>query len=286
MFRHRLRKLLALAVLTFFALLVARFVAGYFHDFDRTAISRQDSSYSPLRFESIAYDKALSNTKLPVAGVPLAQVDVFAKEARLMATTRQFERDEAAARAAIDGHEALVRIERKEGLKPRRSLQLVIRVPVERFDSLVEALRRIGEVDSFSVTKEDQSAEARQLLVERKSLENYRDALIDLRQAEGEVADLLALEERIQQLQAQVEQLNAELGRMIGEKSYHNVSYDLAEAIPFYVDEQAYPLAARIADTLVWTVQWYIIGLIVFWGGAVLLWAAWVVLFERKSPPS
>jgi len=50
---------------------------------------------------------------------------------------------------SIGAHDALVRIERMHGLKPHRTVPFVIRVPVEQFDGLVQALRETADLESF-----------------------------------------------------------------------------------------------------------------------------------------
>lgn len=273
------KRLVAFLILAFVLLLALRFVLGYFYEFERNQWGlgpavRESKSYL---FSSIEYDKAVYNNRQALADAPLAeqigQIEVFAKEARLTATTRDFQSAEADARAAIDQHEALIRIERKQGLKPDRSVQFVIRVAAERFAGLVDALRALAPLESFSVNKEDRSGQARLLIIEKQSLTDYRDSLQALRQADGEVADLLALEEKIQQIQRQIEQLQANVTGMVGQRSYHNISYDLAEKIPFFVDKDVYPVGARVADALLWTMQWYMLGALLLFVLLAVLWS-------------
>jgi hypothetical protein len=117
----------------------------------------------------------------------------------------------------------------------------------------------VAFLDSFQVVKEDKSEEAKKLLVEKKSLEEYRKALVALRKSAGKVDEFIALEGKIQDIQRKIEELDASIGKFAGTESFNNVSFDLGERMMFYVDPEAYPISARIADALLWSLKYYLL---------------------------
>ena len=284
--KNFIKKVLAILILLFAVMFVFRFVAGFFLQFEGTIQTSQSrESYIGSRFSEISYRKAVSSNlqKLSTEAsgyidTPISLLEVFAKEARMRASTARFESDESKARSAVNKFGALIRIERNEGLKPDRTLQLVIRVPESRFDGLVNDLRVIGAAESFQVLKEDKSEEAKKLLVEKKSLEEYRKALVSLRKAAGKVEEFVALEGKVQEVQKKLAELDASISGFAGTEAYNNVSFDLGEKMPFYIDPKAYPIWARLVDALLWTIKYFsiivflvaVVGLVI-WSGRTLL---------------
>jgi hypothetical protein len=283
------KKLIATLILLFVTIFVFRFIAGFFFKFERVInTSRSQESFIGSSFMDINYERAVSSNLRKVSteahgytDANIGLLEVFAKEARMRSSTAQFEVDESKTRSAVNKHGALIRIEKKEGLKPHRKLQLVIRIPESKFDALVNDLQSIGIPDSFQVSKEDKSEEAKKLLVEKKSLEEYRKALVALRKAGGKVEEFLALEGKIQEVQRKIEELDASIGRFAGTESFNNISFDLGEKMIFYVDPNAYPVSARIIDALMWTLKYYLV--LVFLAGAIgiIVWSGNTVLLRK-----
>jgi hypothetical protein len=282
------KKTIAILILLFAVMFIARFLAGFFYEFGRTDDqSRSRENFSWSSFSDIKYDKVVSSNIRQLSSGVLTSIDanvnlleVFAKEAQLRSTTEKFESDEGKTRSVINQYGALIRIEQKEGLTPYRKLQLVIRVSESKFDGLVRDLQKVGKQEYFQVLKEDKSEEAKKLLVEKKSLEEYLKSLIALRKSAGKVEEFLALEGKIQEIRRKVEELDAGIGKFAGTESFNNVSFALGENRPFFVDPNQYPVGARLMDALLWTVGYYF--LFVFLAGAagLIVWSGYIV-FRR-----
>jgi hypothetical protein len=285
------KKTIAILILLFAFMFFCRFISGFFHKFEGTineSNSRQTFGWG--RLSEISYKKdvssnmdkiAFSQRAYPEVGINL--VEVFAKEARMRTLTANFEADENICRSAVNRHEALIRIEKMEGLKPDRILQLVIRVPESKFDGLTKDLRNIGKINSFQVSKEDKSEEVKKLLVEKNSLNEYKNSLVSLRKAAGKVEEFLNLEGKIQEIQKKLEELDANIGGFSGKESFNNISFDLAENINFYVDPNAYPLSSRIVDALLWTVQYYFLILLLFAVIGALAWSGQMIFVRKEN---
>jgi hypothetical protein len=282
------KKTIAVLILLFAGMFIARFIAGFFCDFDRADDqSRSRERFDWARFSDIKYDKTVSSNirQLPSGvltfmGENINLLEVFAKEAQVRSTTDKFKSDEEKTRSVINQYGALIRIEQKEGLPPYRKLQLVIRVSENKFDALVRDLQGVGKKEYFQVLKEDKSEEAKKLLVEKKSLEEYLKSLIVLRKSAGKVEEFLALEGKIQEIRRKIEELDAGIGKFAGTESFNNVSFALGENRPFFVDPHQYPIGARLVDALIWSVEYYLI--FIFFAGAacLIVWSGYTV-FKR-----
>ena len=280
MMSSHLKKLLALLILVFVALFFIRFVTSYFVHYARNSASAPAREEAWLSgFVDISYEKSVSNNISKIAAVPqqlmsnFNLLEVFAKEARLRSATNQFDADETAVRAKVDQHGALIRIEKKEGLKPRRMLQLVIRVPESKFDGLVSDLQQVGTLKSLQVAKEDKTEEAKKLLVEKKSLEAYKNSLVSLRRSNGKVEEFVALESNIHEVQGKIEELDSRIGGFTGAESFNNVSFDLGEQSNLFGHAGSYPLRARLLDACIWTIKYYLLLLLLGAGVYLTLWS-------------
>ncbi|MEM6798120.1 MAG: DUF4349 domain-containing protein [Planctomycetota bacterium] len=274
-----LKKIAALLFLAFVALFVTRLLLGFVFDFkpDRTPSaplrSVSSGSYSDRgllkdyrrdyvnNYAALEAPAARSADTGPIAADLVAQLEVYTREARISGVTGAYDEDVAAALRVIQQHQAEVRLESVGGIKPYRTFNVVIRTPVEQFDACVAALREIGEINSFNVTKEDKSDEVRQRFAEREALREHVASLTKLRSTDGKVSDLVSLEAQIQTVQKQIQSLDIALGEFTQKASYNNVNFSLTEQIEFFVDEEAYPLSARLVAAFVWTLRWYFLGI-------------------------
>lgn len=265
----KFKKIFAALFLGFVLLLMLRFTLSFFIDFDGAGSGSGEGEYrgSFPSLKSIAYEKAVTNNLRQIASasdnaffidpVVLQQIEVYAKEATVNSITEDFDADEARAMGIIEKHQIKVRIEDSLGMKPERTLRMILKVPDAIFDDAVKDLKEIGKLSTFQVTKEDKSEEVRQLMSTKASLEAYKASLTELRKREGNVEEFIMLETNIQQVEKQIQDLGVSLGDYIQDVSYSNISYALVERINFYVDEDEYPLFARAVDALLWTIGWY-----------------------------
>lgn len=275
------RRAVALLFLAFVALFLVRLVLGFFIEFERHRPAGENyARRGAISFDFGSYRADIGNNvkslkgfalAAPAAAAPgvLAALDVYTREAKIGSLTTDYDADVARALEVIGTHDSEVRIESTSGVKPNRRFSVVVRAPEGRFDDCVAALREIGDLQSFEITKQDKSEEVRQKFAERDALRAYQESLAKLRSTDGKVSELTSLEQEIQKIEQQIQSLNVSLGEFTQEESFNNINFSLTEEIPFFVDEDAYPLPARIVAALVWTVGWYSAGVAVL----ALLWA-------------
>lgn len=286
-------RVLAVLFLTFVGLFLVRFVLGYFIEFDR--YSRDAVGFQAVAGLSmpskIDYHKAVSSNverfKEGSGGEftseQLAQLEVFAKEANLSGTTMAFDTDQERVREAIRENDATIRLERREGLRPRRSLQLVLKVPEDNFAVLTAQLKTVGKVQDMSVVKEDKTQEVKAIHARLAALQKHHDALAKLRGRDGTVDDLAELEQKILSVQQQLQQTRGQFGELVQAKSYHNILYSLQEVYRLPVGDEVYSLGERVLDALEWTIVWYFLAVFVV-GGIVLAVLSVRVLLPKHGP--
>ncbi len=249
--KKRIKKILALLLLVFLALFLFRLAYGY-----------KKVKTNQLEFVQVDVSETLlglrknyaSKKYKPVAGQPQAKMDQkYEKIADIGAMSTHFEREENSIRKQIADHNGLVQFEDKTGNKGHRKLNLVIGVPPEKFDSLYRRLTKIGEVQRKQITKKDKTNEYKELNAKKASLEKIRESLIQLKSKGGKIAEYIQLENRILDIDQQLQGLGVSLGNFDDENEFCTVKFSLTEG-----KEIAISLLQRVKVALEWTIITYL----------------------------
>lgn len=200
------------------------------------------------------------------AGAPRAvAVDQkYEKVAALRSETHAFERDEAAVRSSIQRHGALVQLEQSRGLAGHRALLLSIGVPPERFEAMLDEVRRIGALRAVQVDKTDKTNEYRDLQAHRASLEKARADLMALKDkaAGARIDEQINLANRVLEIEGEIQKLGVRLGEFDAENEFVTIRFSLEETrAPARIS-----IAHRIKVATVWSLQAYAaaLGLVFF----------------------
>jgi hypothetical protein len=205
----------------------------------------------------------------------LDRIHVFEKNAQLAMGTTEFADDVAHVRSALAEHQATVFHEKSSGLAPERRLTLQVGVHPDRFDALVDQLREIGHLDSISVTQRDRTAELRRLHAQRQSLKKHLEAVRKLRGGKNpSVEDELKVEQKIQDIEKELQTLSVQFGELLGEESFYNVYFTLFEYQPGGKLDRTSTLPRRLLHAFLWALQWWCAGV----AGVVVLAGTWVSL--------
>ncbi len=187
------------------------------------------------------------------------QIQVFEKRAQLATRTTTFDADAASVRAAMSEHKAVVISDNATGIEPDRQLLLAISVPPENFDAFVNQLRKIGILNSINVTQRDRTGEFRKLNAQRQSLKKYLDAILKLRGANNpSIDDALKLEQKIQDIEKDLQSVSVQLGDLLGKESYYQVDVTLREFQPGSKLDPTFTWPQRIMHGFAWAVAWWI----------------------------
>ena len=156
---------------------------------------------------------------------------------------------------------------------PQRRLTLEIGVHPDKFDALVDELRQIGRLQSINVQQRDRTSEFRQLQAKRQSLKKHMEAVLRLRGGNNpSIDDTLKVEQKIQDIEKELDALGVLLGDLLGKESFYQVNVTLAEFQPGGKLDRAYTIPQRLASGCLWAAAWEaaIIGAIAVAAGAYL----------------
>lgn len=103
------------------------------------------------------------------------------------------------------------------------------RIPAEKLDGFLNASSDIGNVASKSVSGRDVTQAYVDTNAQLTSLQAERDRLLDFMDKASSMDNLLKIEERLTQVQGQIEQLTAELKNMDSLISYSTVTVTIRE---------------------------------------------------------
>jgi hypothetical protein len=208
----------------------------------------------------------------------------YEKIASLVSRTDRFDDDEKTVRGLTTKHNALIQFETSKGLPGSRFVDLTIGVPPDRFDAMVAELKQVGEVTSIDVNKTDKTNEYKELQTKRASLEKTRDALNSLKSKGGSIEEFTNLENRIHEIDEQIQDTGVKLGEYDQENEFCTVRLSLMEK---GAGPPGISFRQRLAVALAWTIRYYTILLaLMFFGAALTLLV--VVILQRLNviPPS
>lgn len=248
----KLKNLILILVLGFVILFAFRMIYGY-------KVSTDDYSNQARLFDNISNTRrnyASKEYKIKSDNVSQSPVRVdqkYEKIAEISSKSAQFEKDENQIRLHIENTDALIQFEQKSGNKGFRTLVLVIGVPPENFDSLYNCLIKIGQVQAKQITKKDKTNEYKELNAKKASLEKIRASLIDLKSKGGKIEEYMDLENRILEIEQQLQDLGVSLGDFDDENEFCTVQFSLVEG-----KEVNISFMQRTKVSLEWTVKIYL----------------------------
>jgi hypothetical protein len=248
--KQRFLKLFGALVLLFVLLFLFRLAYGYTKTRDESEVSFRGSFSTgdtdmKRNYASDKYESKEGNTQTSVD-------QKFEKIADVSAHTPKFEADELKARKAVEQFKGLIQYEQKNGNNGNREMYLHIGVPPESFDALYQNLIQIGRVHAKQITKTDKTNEYKALNAQRLSLEQTRASLIELKAKGGKIDEYMNLENRILEIEQQLQDLGVSLGDFDDVNEFCTVKFSLFEG-----SVQKISLMHRIKVALEWTVGVY-----------------------------
>jgi hypothetical protein len=183
-----------------------------------------------------------------------AKVDQkYEKIGTLSSGTSDFERDEKQLHTLIQQHNILVQFEQRSGLSENRILDMALGVVPEKFDQVLEQIKNIGTLLSIQIDKSDKTNEYKELEAKKQSLEKTRSALSALKGQGGPVKELIELENRILEIENQIQGFGVSLGEFDEENEFCTVKFTLLET----ATQEKISFLQRIKVAFEWTVLYY-----------------------------
>lgn len=251
-FKNRLKKLIGVLLVLFVILFVFRLMYGYTKTLDSTPSgTRFFESISNVKrnYASKSYKVKSSKPSQSVVNVD----QKYEKIAEVRTKSTEFDNEEKLARQKVEQYKALVQFEQKSGNKGYRKLNLLIGVPPENFDNLYNDLIDIGKVQAKQITKKDKTNEYKQLNAKKASLEKIRNSLIELKSKGGKIDEYMSLENRILEIEQQLQGLGVSLGDFDDENEFCTVQFSLLEG-----KEVKISFIHRVKVALEWTIKFYL----------------------------
>jgi len=203
----------------------------------------------------------------------------YEKIGSLEATTEKFEESEKQARDIIKQFNALVQGEAVNSSDRLRGLHLTIGVPPDNFDGIVGALKTVGKLQNFNVTKTDKTNDFLELKAKRTTLEKTRDALVGLKTQGGKIDELVKLEQEILKLEGEIQGLGVQLGQFDKVNEFCTVRFSLSETL---VAKEPSPYLGYLVRSLSWASGVYLAWLGILAAGFLVVILLLILIDKSK----
>jgi len=107
--------------------------------------------------------------------------------------------------------------------------EITMRIPAEQFEDVITGLRRVGEVRSINISSEDVSEEYVDLRSRLKNWQAQEAILLDLMKNAKSVADSIAVQNNLSQVQMEIERITGRLNFLENRTSYATIRLYIAE---------------------------------------------------------
>jgi len=269
-------------------LYIAMFFSRMVYDF--TVYDSIDTGYTtPVYYSGEILAKTVNNyasLRMDTApgGAQFVLDQKYERIANIVTKTANYDADMGRFDDALKKYRAVVQIENRRGLAGSRRAEFTIGVRPDNFDEMHATLSGIGKLTSTTTTTNDKTYEYRQMLAERDTLERRMAGYEELRKHGGTIPDLLQLEEKIIEVEAQIQQQKIGLGEYSDENAFCTINYTIYEGTEIGALRRAW-------NTLVWTTSTYliIVAVLLFTAFAALLfawcWSKFKKLLHDKPAP-
>lgn len=175
----------------------------------------------------------------------------YERVASLSSKTSRFDSDLGLFWDEVERYSAVIQLENRRGLEGSRRADFVIGVSPDSFEAMEDALRQIGDITAFSVTKTDRTMEYRQLLADLQTLKLRLEGYQKLKEQSGSISEMLALEDKIIEVDGEIMQHELGLNTYRGENGLCTINFTLYEG-------NARTFFDRVWASLEWAAQVYI----------------------------
>ena len=129
----------------------------------------------------------------------------------------------------LGGYIAESRTTANEASGSQASATISVRVPAAAFEQLLAGASKLGDVRSTSTSGQDVTAQFTDIDAQLQALSQTRDQFLLVLGEAKNVGDILAVQDRITQVQTQIDQLNGQKKLLTDQTSYGTLSVTLLE---------------------------------------------------------
>ena len=278
MIKLSVKKKLLLLLFGFLILFISRLLFGYivYPDGYQTASNNALASMGNFVLDRKNYASkkvAYKSTRQQASNTTVDQK--YEKIGSLANISKEFEKSEKVLYRLIKEQELMIQLEQKFGLSESRQLNIALGVIPDKFDDIIEKLKKIGKVKRIQIDKKDKTNEYKKLEAKRVSLQKARESLISLKQSGGTVKDMIELTNRLLIIENQIQGLGVSLGEFDEKNEFCTIKFSLKEARkPIY---NKISVTHRLSVALVWAFKIFMGFWIILLLGLAGIWLALVV---------
>ena len=267
----------------FLGLFIVLFAFRFIYGFVATDTGR-GGDYSGDFFSSLSrMRKNYASEKMAIKNDIQAQSNFasnqkFEKTASIKTKSTEFDTDDKLIKAKTKAYNAVIQYEQNLGQKGNRQIHLMIGVNPILFDSFYLDIQKIGVVKATQITKVDKTNEYRQLNAKKTSIENTLKSLNELKSRGGQIADFVALNDKILEIEGKLQELGVELGNFDAENEFCTVKLSIYEG----ATEKNISIFSRLKVALEWTIKYYAILTFTLLGLSVMLFIMMLILDRLK----
>jgi len=247
------------SIAMFFILFGMRLAYGFY---SKTADLESDSNQviqTSHNRDALPLKQNIASKKIKyesTSGVTPRSVDQkYEKIATIETKSTDISSDETKVREFVNTSGSIIQYENNSGLKENqtRIIKLAIGVPPDKFDAMVEEFKKIGKTILLTIDKKDKTNEYKDLQAKKESLIKIRDSLISLKGKGGQIDEFISLENRILEIEDEIQKFGISLGEFDSENEFCTVVLTLFENKP----SVAISLLHRIKVAFEWAVKYY-----------------------------
>ncbi len=259
-FKRRFIKGLIIFFIGFLLFFTFRLIYGYLTTPDDQTVGLNQSGYFDFSFGSDIKNYATNDFKkgkdkgLNENIIIPSTEQKYEKIASISSKTKNFDDDENKIRDTIKKYNALIQYEQNSGLTGNRLLNLSIGVNPDNFDNMKDEIITIGTITAIQVNNTDKTNEYKSLNAKKVSLINIKTSLIELKQRSGSIEELIQLENRILEIESEIQTLGVNLGEYDEENEFCTIKFSLIEAT---FKPASIPFIQRVRVALKWSVIYY-----------------------------
>jgi hypothetical protein len=210
----------------------------YFGDFFDTNMSKRNYASSKYEYSKSGKGSWKSQTNKPKNGgfeqtpTKSETFDVdqkYEKTAEIKSKSKEWEKVKKTIEDSIQSFGAIIQYENKSGSNGYRKWNISVGVQPDRFDEFYNFMTKVARLRSAEVTKIDKTNEFNNLNAKRVSLEKIRNSLLDLKRQSGKIDEFVNLENRILEIESQLQELGVLLGDFDEEHEFCTVKFSLLE---------------------------------------------------------
>ncbi|MFB9078033.1 DUF4349 domain-containing protein [Flavobacterium procerum] len=185
----------------------------------------------------------------------IASSQKFEKTASIKSKTSEFEKDENIIKQKTKSYNAIIQYEQNLGQKGNRQIHLLIGINPAKFDQFYLELQKIGVLKATEVTKVDKTNEYRQLNAKKISIEKMLASLNELKSKGGQIEDFISLNNKILEVEEQLQGLGVELGNFNTENEFCTIRFSMYEG----ATEKSISFIHRTKVALEWSIKYFAI---------------------------